>query len=89
MGVTTMQAPRGSYRFLMPDTYGKQISIEGPGALNLVPTDELKQWMSDHAITCSLVANWITNDLHFDLDAVLSFESNDDAIIFKLTWADL
>lgn len=86
--MTTIRAPQGSYRFQVPETYGKQVSLDGPAMINILPSDALEAWMAQHNIKCTLSTIWETNDLHFNLEANLTFERPDDAIIFKLSWEE-
>jgi hypothetical protein len=86
MGMRTIEAPEGSYRFQVPETFGQVVSINSPGDLDILPSDALLAWMQEKNIKCTLIATWETNDLHFNLAAEIQFENDDDAILFKLTW---
>ena len=56
--------------------------------LDILPSEALEEWMAEKNISCTLKATWETNDLHFNLNAELTFANADDAIIFKLTWVE-
>lgn len=81
-----LEAPQGSYRFQVPETFGECIPLSSPGELTILPSDELLAWMTEKNIQCRLIATWETNDLHFNLAAEIEFDNDDDAILFKLTW---
>lgn len=86
----TIEAPQGTYRFLLPEEpFEKVIPIDSPAKLEIIPTDDMLEWMAEKNINCTLKATWETNDLHFNLAAELVFENDNDAIVFKLTWVEL
>jgi hypothetical protein len=85
-----IEAPQGSYRFRIPEEPFDQVMIvDSPAKLDILPSDALIDWMADKNIKCELKATWETNDLHFNLAAELVFQSDNDAIMFKLTWVEI
>lgn len=85
-----IDAPGGSYRMVLP-TFDDDSppSIYQTEAILLVSSDALNSWMLHHDIRCTIEHVWNHGEHHFDLAVHLVFDHVDDAIFFKLTWADL
>ena len=81
----SIQAPSSAYTFKLPEM-GNDYEITKVSDLEIIPTEKLTEFMDERNIAYTLDVNPKRFETHCDIQVMLVFENETDAVMFKLQW---